>query len=225
MWIKIKKIGFLNRNLYILKKIYNNTQKYIEVENMALFKKNSDRKKQKAIRKREEIMAKFQQNFGIDLSDKTWFRCTLEELIESTFFKNKTERGINTAYVVIYDNYIEIYKESGFINKSNRGHHKIFFNNITSIDRYNGRKSHFRDTVMINTKSGERAVQLNHVREEYYQLLCSAYDTYMENELNNNSSNVIQENSNADELLKWHDLYKQGIISEEEFANKKAELL
>lgn len=31
--------------------------------------------------------------------------------------------------------------------------------------------------------------------------------------------------SNADELLKWHDLYEKGVISQEEFEAKKKELL
>ena len=31
--------------------------------------------------------------------------------------------------------------------------------------------------------------------------------------------------SNADELLKWHELYEKGVISQEEFEAKKKELL
>ncbi len=39
--------------------------------------------------------------------------------------------------------------------------------------------------------------------------------------------NTSKENnvSNADELLKWHDLYEKGVISQEEFEAKKKELL
>ena len=39
--------------------------------------------------------------------------------------------------------------------------------------------------------------------------------------------NTSEENnaSNADELLKWHELYEKGVISQEEFEAKKKELL
>ena len=165
----------------------------------------------------DENKEKLQQKFNIDLSDKTWFRCTLEELRESTF-TNETRRDVTGCYVVIYDNYIELYKESVFI-KSNMGTRKIFFENVTSIDRDNRGKFHASNSVMINTKGAERAVQLKYVKQEDYQTLCNTYDKYMENKLNN------KENSTADELLKWHNLYKEGIISEEEFENKKKELM
>ena len=106
------------------------------------------------------------EKFGIDLSDKTWFECTIEELRESTFF-NDTRRDVNTCYVIIYDKYIELIKESVFI-KSDMGGRKIYFENINSIDYDKRGKLHLSNSVMINTKAGERAVQLKFVPEKNY---------------------------------------------------------
>ena len=100
------------------------------------------------------------------------------------------------------------------------GARKIYFENITSIDEDNRGKLHLSNSVMINTKSGESAVQLKYVQKEDYELLVNAFDEYM----GNKTSNIIP-NSKADDLLKYAELFEKGLLTEEEFEAKKKELL
>lgn len=179
--------------------------------------------------KKEEKIHKLESKFGVDLTNNPWFECTLEELRESTF-RNDTQREVNTGYVIIYDNYIEIVKESVFI-KSDMGHRKVYFENVTSIDYDKRGKFHLSNSVMINTKSVERPIQLKYVSENNYNLLLSYFEKYLENKNNNvnNVNNVNNEGYNqfspADELMKYAQLYKDGFLTKEEFEAKKKELL
>ena len=166
-------------------------------------------------------IVKLEQKFGVDLTNNPWFKCTIEELRESTFL-NDTRRDVNTAYVIIYESYIEIVKESVFI-KSDMGHRKVYYDNITSIDYDKRGKFHLSNSVMINTKSGERSIQLKYVQEQYYNLLLSYFEEYIENKHNQISNS--QPISPADELMKYAQLYKDGLLTREEFEAKKKELL
>lgn len=166
-------------------------------------------------------LVNLEQKFGVDLTNNPWFKCTIEELRESTFF-NDTRRDVNTAYVIMYGSYIEIIKESVFI-KSDMGHRKVYYDNITSIDYDKRGKFHLSNSVMINTKAGERAIQLKYVQETDYNLLVSYFEKYIENKhyFESNSKTI----SPADELMKYAQLYKDGLLTREEFEAKKKELL
>lgn len=67
--------------------------------------------------------------------------------------------------MIIYEQYIELYKESVFI-KSDMESRKIYFENITSIDYDKRGKLHLSNSVMINTKTIERPIQLKFVSEK-----------------------------------------------------------
>ena len=51
------------------------------------------------------------------------------------------------------------------------------------------------------------------------------YEKFINEKNVSNTVQINQETSNADELLKYAELYKQGLLSEEEFEAKKKELL
>lgn len=83
----------------------------------------------KKLKKKQQ---KLEEKFGVDLTNKQWFECTIEEVKYSTF-TNQPQRNIDTAYVIINEDNLEIFKESVWL-KSNIGTRKIYFYNITSID-------------------------------------------------------------------------------------------
>lgn len=176
----------------------------------------------KQIEKKEELIKNFKIKFGIDLSDKVWFHCSIGEMRQSTF-GNDQRMKIVWGYVIIYDQYIEIYKES-VINKSDMGHRKIFFENVTSIDHDKKGTFNLSSSVMINTKSDERAVHLRNVSDENYNLLVEAFDSYMHQKINRDSTST-QTASAADELLKFAELYEKGLLTKEEFDAAKKKLL
>ena len=169
--------------------------------------------------KQLKIKRKIEEKYNVDLTNKTWFKCTLEEIRYRTF-SNAPERDLMDAYVIINEDNFEILKESMFI-KSNMGTRKIYFQNITSLDFDARGKFNLSSSVVINTKSNEH-ITLKHVKE-YVQYMNNAFESYIEKSQN------IQENysttSAADEILKYAELYEKGLLTKEEFNMKKAELL
>ncbi len=102
------------------------------------------------------------------------------------------------------------------------GTRKLYFDNIASVDFDARGRLHASSSVILNTKSAEH-VQLKFVTKENFELMNNAYESYIEKSHNipqNNSTN-----SNADELLKYADLYERGLLTKEEFDMKKAELM
>ena len=160
-----------------------------------------------------------EKKFGVDLTDKQWFQCSIEEIKYSTF-TNQKQRNIDTAYVIINDDNFEILKESVWI-KSNMGTRKIFFGNITSIDFDSSGRLHLSSSVIINTKSAEH-IQFKFVSRENFNLLNNAFESYFRK---TNSPQEKIQTSDADELLKYAELLEKGLLTKEEFDMKKSELL
>ena len=128
---------------------------------------------QKELTKKQEI----EKKYGVNLTNKRWFQCSIEEVKYSTF-TNQAQRNIDTAYVIINEDNFEILKESLFI-KRNMGTRKLFYYNITSID-YDARGFfHASTSVIINTKSAEY-VQLKSVKREDFDLMNNAFESYLE---------------------------------------------
>ena len=164
-----------------------------------------------------------EEKFGIDLNNKQWFKCSIEEIKYSTF-SNQPRRNIDNAYVIISEDNFEIIKESVWL-KTNMGTRKLYFYNITSID-YDARGLlHASSSVIINTKAAEH-VQLKFVSKDNFDLMNNAFESYLEM---THKPQQIQENvsqtSSADELLKYAELYEKGLLTKEEFDLKKSELL
>lgn len=173
----------------------------------------------KNLDKRKEKARNLEEKFNIDLSGKKWFKCTIEEIKYSTF-NNTPNRNIDTAYVIINEDSVEILKESLWL-KSNMGTRKVFYDNITSIDFDARGKLHLSSSLIINTKSAEH-IQLKNVGETNYHLLNDAFEDYIKKPQETAS---IPQSSKADDLLKYAELYEKGLISEEEFAKLKNEII
>ena len=181
--------------------------------------RKEEEKRIKNLEKEKEKIRKLEEKFNIDLTGKKWFQCTIEEVKYSTF-NNQPRRNVDTAYVIINDDYVEILKESVFI-KSNMGSRKLFYDNITSID-YDARgRLHASSSMIINTKSAEH-IQLKYVNEKNYNLLHDAFENYMKKP---SETTIIPQSSKADDLVKYAELYEKGLISEEEFNKMKNEII
>lgn len=185
-----------------------------------LFNKKSDGKNEDLNKDKEKQL---EQKFGVQFQNKLWFECTIEEMRHSTF-SNTNNRDVVHGYVILEDTYLEIIKESVFL-KSKMGARKLFYENIASID-YDARgKLHLGSNLEINLKSSEK-VQLKYVDKEIANLVTSKYNDYMENKISNNGGNILSDgNSNVDELMKYADLFERGLLTKEEFEQKKKELL
>ncbi|WP_407375987.1 zinc-ribbon domain-containing protein [Methanobrevibacter sp.] len=189
-------------------------------------RENHEMAVQKAKNKKIIKKTELEEKFGIDLTDKQWFQCSIEEVKYSTF-TNQPQRNIDTAYVIINKDNFEIIKESVWL-KTNMGTRKLFFYNITSID-YDARGVlHASSSVIINTKSAEH-VQLKFVTRENFDLMNNAFESFLDKIHNPPQTAQVQENvsttSSVDELLKFAELYEKGLLTKEEFEMKKAELL
>ena len=176
----------------------------------------------KKLNKKQEI----EEKFGVDLTDKQWIQCSIEEVKYSTF-TNQRQRNFDNAYVIINEDNFEIIKESVWL-KSNMGSRKLYFYNLTSID-YDARgRLHASSSVILNTKSAEH-IQLKFVTKDDFDLLNNAFESYLEKTHNFQQTVPLQQNvsttSTADELLKYAELYEKGLLTKEEFDLKKSELL
>ena len=174
--------------------------------------------KLKPVRDKERQLEK---KFGTQFQDKCWFQCTIEEMKYSTF-SNTNNRDVDTAYVIIEDDCIEIYKESVFL-KSNMGHRKVYYQNIAGIDFDARGKFHASNSLIINLKSSEH-VQLKYVKNKWVKIISEKYEQYL-----SGANNVVAETSenknDVDDLMKYAELYEKGLLTKEEFDMKKAEIM
>ena len=154
----------------------------------------------------EKKIKVLEDKFNTNFHDYYWFKCTIEELKMSTLL-NQPEREVDNGYVIIHSDYIEILKESVFFKK-NMGARKMYFKNITSINRNKRGLFHLSDTVMINTKSSEKAIELVYVKEEDLNVLVEAFDKY-----NNQETNSVIV-TNTDEIMKYAELYEKRFINQ-----------
>lgn len=181
---------------------------------------------QKALAKKLKKKREIEEKFGVNLRDRQWFQCSIEEVKYSTF-TNQPQRNIDTAYVIINEDNFEIIKESVWL-KSNMGTRKLFFYNITSID-YDARgRLHASSGVILNTKGAEH-IQLKFVTKEQFDLMNNAFESYLNKThalpQNEPKQQNVSATSSADELLKYAELYEKGLLTKDEFDMKKAELL
>jgi len=181
--------------------------------------RKEEEKRIKDLEKQKEKIRKLEEKFNVDLTGKQWFRCTIEEVKYSTF-NNEPRRNVDTAYVIINNDYVEILKESVFI-KSNMGSRKLFYDNITSIDFDARGRLHASSSMIINTKSAEH-IQLKYVSEENYNLVHDAFENYIKKP---SETTIISQSSKAEDLVKYAELFEKGLISEEDFNKLKTEII
>ena len=97
----------------------------------------------------------------------------------------------------------------------------IPYEKINAIDYDKAGKFHVTSSIVISI-SGFDTIILKNINDENFKLLQNAWLNF--NDKSNESNNTIIESNrstNADELLKYAELYKQGLLTEEEFEAKK----
>lgn len=162
------------------------------------------------------------EKYGINTDEAYCFRCSIEEQRSHTF-GNETYRKPSQVYIALFDDYLAIAKESAIL-QSDLGIRKVFFRNVASID-YDARgKVSLSNSLFIHLKSAE-SVQLKLLSEKDVAEVQTRFENYMAEKDAPSTVQIKQETSNADELLKYAELYKQGLLTEEEFEAKKKELL
>ena len=162
------------------------------------------------------------KKYGIDTEEAYCFECVIEERRASTF-SNDSRRNVDDAYVALYDEYVTIIKESYWL-KSDMGMRRVYFNNVASIDYDTSGKIGMSSSLFIHMNSGEY-VHLKFISKENVDEIHKRYENFINKKDIPNTVQINQETSNADELLKYAELYKQGLLTEEEFEAKKKELL
>ncbi len=169
--------------------------------------------------------AKFEeknQNNAIRLGVEGYdFQCSLNEIRTNTFGKKKEE--VSIGYCFVKEDCLIIKKFSA-IRKNPMGDKVLPFSNINAIDFDKAHGLQMTSSIVIAI-SGLPPVVLKNTRTNNFKLLHDAWVNF-NNKSNEPVPTVIESKSTAaDELLKWHDLYEKGVISEEEFEQKKQELL
>lgn len=130
-----------------------------------------------------------------------------------------------TTISYLEQDYLLIEKLSAF-RKKGRGDKKVPYSNISSIDY--DKPGTFGVTSGIDiTLSGSDVIALKSIFDKSTQNFYTMLTKVVEEKKKPQPTQIIQQETttNADELLKWHELYEKGVISEEEFNQKKKELL
>lgn len=156
-------------------------------------------------------------------NNRIFFMGSISERKSSLIGGRTTQNYAIIAYLM--EDYLLIQKLALF-SKDERGDKKIPYERITSID-YDKPTTFGISSGIDITLSGSDVVSLesvyNRSSENFYKMLTKVVE---KNRKQQPTQIIHQETtSNADELLKWHELYEKGVISEEEFNQKKKELL
>ncbi len=153
------------------------------------------------------------------------FKCSIKEE-KSGFGVGNRKKDLLHAVVTLHDDYILIEKNSLWRGKD-RGSKKILYQDISSVDFDKPSTLNFTYSIEL-TVSGSNQIVLGSPQkedsEDFYNRLSHTVKDY-KLYLNSRGKESYQNNSDADELRKWHKLMEDGIISVEEFNTKKRELL
>ena len=150
------------------------------------------------------------------------FSCTLHEQRMSTF-GNKKEDVVN-GYCYVNEDRIIIKKRSVF-RKSDMGDKVIPYAKINAIDYDKAAGFHVTSSIVISV-SGFNPVVMKNTTEENFRLLHDAWINF-NSKSDAPTPTIIETNkpSDADELLKYAELFEKGLLTKEEFDMKKAELM
>lgn len=148
------------------------------------------------------------------------FQCSLDEERTNWMGEKISER--REATVRVFKDRLIINKTGVFI-KSDLGSRTIYFQDISSIDFDKAGIFHITSSIKIILRGGE-FITLLYCDEDKYALLNGEWAKYKESLMESHSIKS-PEMTNADELLKYADLYERGFLTQEEFEQKKKELL
>ncbi len=149
------------------------------------------------------------------------FQCSLDEERTNWMGERISER--RDATVRVFKDRLVINKTGVFI-KSDLGSRTIYFQDISSIDFDKAGMFHITSSIKIILRGGEY-VTLLYCDEGKYAMLNGEWANYKENLIKPQPTQSNPEMTNADELLKYADLYERGFLTQEEFEQKKKELL
>ena len=180
---------------------------YLGSEYISKFKKKVDRKS-----KGEELFKKY----NVNVENAHCFECKLAEQRRDTVMTEFKENNWGNGYVALFDDKLVIADET-FLLKVNLSVEKVFFNNIDFISFEEGDEES-TSTLYIGLRTKGQII-LGYILPEDANKVIEKYEKYT------GKSSSSENTSNADELLKYAELYKQGLLSEEEFEAKKKELL
>lgn len=149
------------------------------------------------------------------------FQCSIDEERTNWMGEKISER--RDATVRVFKDRLIIYKTGVFI-KSDLGSRTIYFQDISSIDFDKAGMFHITSSIKIILRGGE-FVTLLYCDEDKYVALNGEWSNYKENLMKPQQIQLNPEMTPADELLKYADLYERGFLTQEEFEQKKKELL
>ena len=149
------------------------------------------------------------------------FQCSIDEERTNWMGEKISER--RDATVRVFKDRLVINKTGVFI-KSDLGSRTIYFQDISSIDFDKAGMFHITSSIKIILRGGE-FVTLLYCDDEKYAVLNGEWANYKENLIKPQPTQSNSEMTNADELLKYADLYERGFLTKEEFEQKKKELL
>lgn len=157
------------------------------------------------------------------------FSCSIDEIRTNWAGERRRER--RNCYVKVLEDRLIIQKTGVFI-KSDLGNRTIYFSDIGSIDFDKAGLMHVTNSINIVMKGGEQ-LTLIYTDESNFILINEKWGSYKE-KLHMSQTvvspqqipqNTEKTTNNADELLKYADLYERGLLTKEEFDMKKEELL
>lgn len=152
------------------------------------------------------------------------FFCDIEEI--RTNWAGEKRKDRRRCNVKVYDDRFILYKTGIFI-KNDLGNRTVYYCDITGMDFDKAGLFHVTSSINIVIRGGEQ-ITLIYVDESHFQLLNSKWREYKENIGKPQTAQIQQDistASNADELLKYAELYEKGLLTKEEFDLKKSELL
>ena len=141
------------------------------------------------------------------------FKCRILEIRRN--WRGADREYINSAYVTVHDDNIEL-RKSGLVISSDLGTTNFYYNDISSITYDKSGMFHTTSNINVFLYSGEKFV-LQKISESNYKMVYDKWITFKNNPQKENNS------GSEDSLLKYAELYKDGLITEEEFLKIKQE--
>lgn len=150
------------------------------------------------------------------------FICSIDEV--RTNWRGIEKEDRRKCYVKVLNDRL-ILDKTGMMIQSDLGSRTIYFSDISSVDFDKSGVFHVTNSIKLIMRGGE-FITLLHVQAIEYDLLNDKFNDYKENQHTISNSN-FSENSqtNADELLKYAELYEKGIITEDEFNTLKRRII
>lgn len=156
------------------------------------------------------------KNDMLDIIHKDYdFKCRILEIRRN--WRGSDKEYLNKAFVTVHEDNIEL-KKTGLVISSDLGTTNFYYKDISSITYDKAGLFHTTSNINVILYSGENFV-LQKVEKNDYMKVYNKWKTFKNNPPKEN--NINSENS----LLKYAELYKEGLITKEEFIEIKQKLL